>query len=1187
MKRPIFWKKQKRAIALITVLLLVSLLAILILSIFVTSNTEHRASISYADTQRAKVVAQGALAHAVETLRVSIPSPAGIDKTAETAEAKNWAINPGRLTVFDDKGNETFTDLHTGAAEVSPTDTNDPDVHSVDLNEPIPGKEEPTITYQLNEQGLSDPEAEPPPMRVKWVNSLHDPTEPASKVNPIIARHAFWIDDESGKLNFNTALGKPTKDNDPEGFHRQNELGMMPALFRQGAGDVEYNLESDDREWGLGKLRSVNLDVLFPKPSQLDKDSLIGHTFLRGFSRYPEAILNHVDMTDREKFDWWHQNKYQLTFYSRSPEFNAFGRPRFTTTNIPLSLEGGPNYQMPFLFKPEVDPETPEEEIEGVLHLHSLLGSMGFTHGIWDGEDEGGVHAANLVNRYQAEMMMRYLGREYPGFESEGSFIDKYGDAEAAQITLNLLNMARFATTTMSNNWNNYSRDLALRSTSVLYSPHSKERPRQQPEKHYWRFDPGSGEEAGKFLGKDEETTANTILMIPQTPGPHITEVRMVFRTFPARESPPPLPEEENFKDNPIHKGKIIPGKKWLGFRYEVEYYAHGVGPNIRMNQFPFKVDYLSLELSGGSSFTQELGVTSPDQIPRIRRFTPQDWNFDLRKRMFRYDADGNKIVDENGRPRIRRPVNRRHLGSLQARAGRRNRIHSYDPNLEDEEQKFRKIITTPWRYVGLNKSWLGNPEDPKPQPNDHPGRFSTESSSKISIKFRGGMGVSPAGSRPRQMIPLGETSDDVLEGEVQVNFSSNEPISISWQIEDPRLSGSKSQWWVDSPGDNSAGTMGRPNEREGEIVEPEEDSSEKSKFRYIQRGPGQLAGYRINRPDEYNSRSRISSKGFWSMIHTGIQNEEPWRTLRLSPSGAGEPTGLPDWLLLDLIGGTYPLQHDQWRINSTLPDEFSTVSYMHSTTGAININTKTYPDDSPYFQAPERTKPVEAVFKNLRSDESVESFVSALSAAQKENFFRYVGEISEVEGYQKGPDSTQFENEEYLRNMIGCLTTKSNTFGVWGVGQVIKKTPGNEQWDRFEDGDLVQGEKRFFAIVERYIWPGKDGVPGNAHVNSQGVWDRHAKQRQDIVADGSITDRLFQLPGSPPTWKQGNQQRLRLDLQGTYPEYDGPQEVFMDRYAAKTLGNVKWTHSPLEEAYNPPQPAIKYKVVYLKYLDE
>ena len=59
------------------------------------------------------------------------------------------------------------------------------------------------------------------------------------------------------------------------------------------------------------------------------------------------------------------------------------------------------------------------------------------------------------------------------------------------------------------------------------------------------------------------------------------------------------------------------------------------------------------------------------------------------------------------------------------------------------------------------------------------------------------------------------------------------------------------------------------------------------------------------------------------------------------------------------------------------------------------------------------------------------------------------------------------------------------------------------------------------------------------------------------------------------------------MDTKGTYPEFDGPQKVEMDAYASAALGKVEWKHSSLEDASNPPQAVVKYRVVYFKYLDE
>ena len=136
------------------------------------------------------------------------------------------------------------------------------------------------------------------------------------------------------------------------------------------------------------------------------------------------------------------------------------------------------------------------------------------------------------------------------------------------------------------------------------------------------------------------------------------------------------------------------------------------------------------------------------------------------------------------------------------------------------------------------------------------------------------------------------------------------------------------------------------------------EGSTEKSKFRYFERAPtdAMLANYPLDRPDEYETASRVSSPGYWSLIHTGIQSSKPWQTLNLTASSSQDSP--PDWLLLDLIGATYPMVGDQFAINNTtLPDSFSTVSYMNSTAGQVNLNSRIYPQNA-YFQPPARTPP-------------------------------------------------------------------------------------------------------------------------------------------------------------------------------------------------------------------------------------
>ena len=113
---------------------------------------------------------------------------------------------------------------------------------------------------------------------------------------------------------------------------------------------------------------------------------------------------------------------------------------------------------------------------------------------------------------------------------------------------------------------------------------------------------------------------------------------------------------------------------------------------------------------------------------------------------------------------------------------------------------------------------------------------------------------------------------------------------------------------------------------------------------------------------------------------------------------------------------------------------------------------------------------------------------------------FDYAGEICQVPGFAD-TGSSQWEKESLIRTFASLLTTKSNAFSVDGVAQTIKKNPANNTSSTqgiFETratgaaaDDIVTGEKRFHAIVERYVWPGVDAVAGNAHPNAGGTYDQ------------------------------------------------------------------------------------------------
>jgi hypothetical protein len=958
-------------------------------------------------------------------------------------------------------------------------------------------------------------------------------------------------------VNFNTALGKPaptsgTKFGDQlSGSTSASPTtpGMVTPLFDRGDSSVVYS-GSGTRSWSLGRPQSVNLDSFFDQPSQLLADKLLSYTFLHGFARYPQAILDFISVPDPHA--WLDQHRFDLTFYNRSPEFNTFGKSRYFTSYVPLSLEGGPAYQHPFVYDSSGaftgDASSPE-----ILHLNSLFGTFGFTSTVTNDDDGSTSLGGNAINRMQMDMILGYMRRSWPGYGNT-SFFSKYGEAECRQIALNAMLMARMATADIGTDLATFSKDWSVRTTSVNYAPASDELPGNTPERFYWRF---------TINGQNK-------LMLPQMPGPHITEVRLFAKAVPATKAAVTGSEDNSAppKNDPSSLSTYS-SPVYVQYYYEVEYYMHPMGPVVDISEFPIRMDYLEATAAG----PKPNGTT----LTRSQQFGPADPSDTRAARNWNTAANMARLVILPDPGTTLGPAGAKYSGTAV-------------PN--------RRVVRSPVFTVGQRTTTVPlitgtDYSDWDPQPFDG----AKAATASLNIKFRPGMGVLSAAGRPRQMIPLGETSADTLQGTFSVSIQpTGRELAMSWQISDPRLSWDLKQWTanVQGPGTSSSiGTPGAENKKaDGTVLEPAETASERSKFRYIQRGPtgATVGGYAMNRGDEYETAGRTASPGYWSLLHTGIQSGVPWRTLDLStPSGTGA-NALPDWLLLDLFGPTYPMAHDQWKIDSTLPDQFSTASYMNSTAGQVNLNSRIYPQND-FFRPPARTQPLKAVFKNLRSDSDVASLVDAIGNYQNDTTgFSYIGELANVPGYA-GSAATTWDKESLLRNMAGCLTTKSNTFGVWGVSQSVKKLTKNTTNDQFENGDVVLAEKRFYALVERYVWPGRDGVPGNGHLNTAGTWDRIALQRAGISLTGGITDTLFQLPGSPPLFRAAGQTRLQLDANadftGTYPQFDGPERVSMNPYTQAALGKVAWTKSTLEDAYNPPQAAIKYRVVYFKYLDQ
>lgn len=244
---------RPRGAALIAVLALIVLMAALVTIFLVRTATERSASASYDAAAGTRLLAETTVNLVQATIN---QATTGTNGTA-------WASQPGAIRLFDSSGNLTsLFRLYSGTAVASTTSNgavlaNDippanwasqPAVW-VDLNKPVtvagfggsnslvfpildprdpknPGSPtSPNVLTSLD--GFSITAApgstalQPAPMPVRWLYILRDgqivtPINPtatgvtvpgATGDNPITGRIAYWTDDETAKLNVNTAAG--------------------------------------------------------------------------------------------------------------------------------------------------------------------------------------------------------------------------------------------------------------------------------------------------------------------------------------------------------------------------------------------------------------------------------------------------------------------------------------------------------------------------------------------------------------------------------------------------------------------------------------------------------------------------------------------------------------------------------------------------------------------------------------------------------------------------------------------------------------------------------------------------------------------------------------------------------------------------------------------------------------------
>lgn len=398
-------KRSEGGFALIIILAAIVLLLALVVGFFSRVQSELQSSSTYQSTGSARNLSD----YAVNLVLAQIK--AGTRGQTTNGSVTAWASQPGAIRTFDTSGNllsvyklysaQNMVVSSIDAANEASALNNWSSARAIftDLNEPV-GDQFPILdpsaktvvkgfSIKTLPSGGSSNEA---PMPARWLYILKDgqivfPTGSgnsagvagASTNNPIVGRIAFWTDDDSSKININTAGGGPWQEPELNITYRYGGASTLnyrgpgfssfwttPVVFTKQEGalaatqptQMEYqrypghpantyltaalpNLNSADDIYSLlprvqnqgSKGGSVAVDSAIKVRTDADRlyqsvDELLFRPSLAGTERQTNAT---VSKSDLEKA------KFFLTANSRSPDVNMFNEPCVSMWPITLN----------------------------------------------------------------------------------------------------------------------------------------------------------------------------------------------------------------------------------------------------------------------------------------------------------------------------------------------------------------------------------------------------------------------------------------------------------------------------------------------------------------------------------------------------------------------------------------------------------------------------------------------------------------------------------------------------------------------------------------------------------------------------------------------------------------------------------------------------------------------------------
>lgn len=464
-----------RGFALVVVLATLVLLMILVIGFIWRAGTERAAASAFRSSVSTRQLADIAVGLVQGQINLATTQGANVAWTSQPGMVRTFNTSGGLSAAYKLYSAQEMVGSHAGITagksndEPPPTWGADPAVWT-DLNAPVEREERksfPILDPSLLEQPIMRPEGfsidnapgasefQKAPMPVRWLYVLEDgsvvaPTGSgtsisvagASKDNPIAGRIAFWTDDDSCKVNINTAA---------EGTYWDTPRGGS-------AQEVEFaNYQPAQKEWQRypGHPAMTSLSAVFPSLTPDDIYAIVprvvgggsnGGTAIASAPLTPDSDRLYASI-DEMLFDpnrtpeaslsrsLLQGAKFFLTARSRAPETNLFNLPRVATWPIyRLGTNGLPNMTRTTVF----------DRLIAFCGSTGEVGQSSYSPYIFQRENY--ASATNDVAIPRNEQLLAYLryltGEAIPGFG--GNFSAKYG-ADRNQILTQIFDYIRSA----------------------------------------------------------------------------------------------------------------------------------------------------------------------------------------------------------------------------------------------------------------------------------------------------------------------------------------------------------------------------------------------------------------------------------------------------------------------------------------------------------------------------------------------------------------------------------------------------------------------------------------------------------------------------------------------------------------------------------------------------------------------